>query len=249
MTFLKYNRFLIKGVPMKKSVLAFSLIAIGFASNSFAGSFDGLSITGAVDNSKNTITGGPVMVIATNTQLNQAGLVGVTDGSASKTGLKLGAQYGMDLGEMQLTFGLDYSTAKAEGYSTLTSNNVASTDPTNRFYRNIKNRTDVFVAPGINLDNISVAYIKLGYSTFSYDNVPTPPSTTSNNSGSPGKSGMHYGFGYKRKLDDKSPYFIIAEYISGKTSSGQINNVPATIYVDTKNKFTSFNIGIGYNFK
>ena len=231
---------------MKRIILVYCFL---FSSANFAASFDGWSTTGSVDNSKNTIASAPILSTSTNTQVNSSGLLSITDGSASKTGLKLGVAYGLDVEKVQVTFGLDYSTSKSNNISIKSTAGTVSTTATDQIFRDIKGRTDFYIAPGIRLDNNSVAFIKLGYSTFSYGTVANPSGGVAN-SGNLGKSGMNYGLGYKQFLDDKSPYYFLVEYMSGKTSNGVINSVfAATQKVDTHNKFTSFNVGVGYNFK
>jgi len=226
---------------MKKTLIAISGALLGLAAQ--AGSFEGWSVSGSVEQAKNELTGSPVLVTANNFNTG----ISTVSGSKSSSGLKLGVAYGAKLGPTLTTFGVDLSTAKGTVNNLVAENGVTNPDPAQGIQTSVKDRMDVYVAPGFMLDNTSMVYVKLASSNFKYSYTGESGGLT----GSPGKSGMSYGLGYKRFFDAKSPYFLVAEYNMGETKSGRISgngyeNTP--IYLNTKNKYNSFSIGVGYSF-
>ena len=241
----------IKGFEMKK-IIALTAIAAACSTSAFAGNFEGWSVTAAAESAKSTLSGGPVIITSTGAQMVSSGAqISSVDGSGTASGLKLGVAYGLPIASTLTTFGIDYSTAKAGVDNNVAANGVVVGTGKDGLTTDVKSRTDLYVAPGFLINQDSLIYAKVGYSTFSYaatDANGTDPA----HGGSAGKSGAFYGIGYKQTLDKNSPYFFTVEYIAGKTSNDKItgsgdNNTP--IYVNSNNKFSSFSIGLGYSFK
>ena len=232
-----------------KKIIALAAVAAVYSGSVLAGNFEGWSVSGSAEQAKSTLSGAPVMQ-ADGTQTMSGGYkISTLEGSDSVTGIKLGAAYGMFVGSTLTTFGADYSTSKASVVNKLAGNGVAGTDPNQMLTTDVKNRIDLYVAPGLMIDAGSLAYAKVGYSTFGYSVTHGDPSKTV--SGQPGKNGLSYGIGYKQVFNQNSPYFFTAEYMTGKTGNADIKGESSgnTLSIATNNKFSSLSLGIGYSFK
>ena len=150
----------------------------------------------------------------------------------------LGVAYGLSTGPLLTTVGIDYISGKS------TTVNPVTPAGNGEIRYDIGSRVDIYVAPGFMLTNESLAYVKLGYSSFSGTSLAAGQGAV----GGPGKSGMLWGLGYKQKFGQGSPFHFFADYTAGTTGSGRTSSVPAEVYVDTKVKFSTLSVGVGYSF-
>ncbi len=217
---------------MKKLLLS-SLVLVSASAFAQSKNFEGFSASVAIAGGSRTVTGGPILL----TNNNSAGAT-MLDGSKSATGLALGVAYGLTTGPLLTTVGVDYVSGKSTVVNPATPAAVGSTS------FDVGQRMDVYVAPGFMLTNEALAYVKLGYASFSGTAISAGQGAV----GGPGKSGVLWGLGFKQKFGQGSPFHFFADYTAGTTGSGRSSSVPALLYVDNKVKFSTLSIGVGYSF-
>lgn len=217
---------------MKKLLLS-SLVLVSASAFAQSKNFEGFSASAAIAGGSKTVTDGSII----RTNGSSTGVT-VVESSKSATGLALGVAYGLTTGPLLTTVGVDYVSGKSTVVNTTTpaGNGTLSYD--------VGQRMDIYVAPGFMLTNEALAYVKLGYASFS----GTAVSAGQDAADGPGKSGMLWGLGFKQKFGQGSPFHFFADYTAGTTSSGRTSTVPAAKYLDNKVKFSTLSIGVGYSF-
>lgn len=100
----------------------------------------------------------------------------------------------------------------------------------------MKQKMSIYVAPGLLINESTLAYVKLGYTNIdSQDETATVYGT----------SAYSYGVGGKFALDNKSFAYVEANYLAGKKS----NFVSATSGSTFTIKPTGYELVVGYGFK
>jgi hypothetical protein len=232
-TFILINPSNIKLKPSMKKLLLSSLILASASAFAQSKNFEGFSASLGVATGSRTVTGAPVYTIN-----NTLADVVLGENSKNSTDAVLGVAYGLSTGPLLTTVGIDYISGKS------TTVNPLTPAGNGEIRYDIGSRVDIYVAPGFMLTNESLAYVKLGYSSFSGTSLAAGQGAV----GGPGKSGMLWGLGYKQKFGQGSPFHFFADYTAGTTGSGRTSSVPAEVYVDTKVKFSTLSVGVGYSF-
>jgi hypothetical protein len=113
----------------------------------------------------------------------------------------------------------------------------------------VKDRWDLYVAPGYKFNADSVAYVKWGYSQHSIQKLSDGSTGTSIGPG-PSHSGTLYGIGFKHKLDTLQPYYYAIEYDIDSTGKGTISAPikPTNGYTSKVNSST-LSLKLGYLFE
>lgn len=221
----------------KKTLIALALT--GASAASFAASFEGWQASAGIDSTHMKLKGGEYFDFSSGSDQGYA----ASDGTHNKTGVNLGLAYGLKVNSYVTTLGADY----AYGNNTISNVNIASPGTGGPIAITAKNRWNLYVAPGYLFNDDSLAYVKLGYTHISTDNL-IDTSTGTTLSGGPGQHGMSYGIGFKQRLEHNSPFFYTVDYTTGATHSNPITNAGTTVGYDAKLKFSSVSVGLGYSF-
>lgn len=218
---------------MKKiiSFATYAIIVSATTATVAAAEFEGFSAGVSINSTKNKTTEG----FWYNDIANEA----QTSGSARKTKAKISAGFGIAIsGPYIATAGFDYLPEKSTVESTYT------TDPAGKLLVPIRSRMDFYIAPGIKLDSDKLLYVKAGLSALHYNTVTDETFAAQN--GTPGKTGLFVGIGYKQYLQSKSPFHFSFDYTYGNSKNGKIDD--GTKYFNTKVTYSSFSTGLGYSF-
>jgi hypothetical protein len=216
------------------------ILAISTASAaSFAAGFDGWQVTAGIDNTNAKLTGGEYSNLSSGVDQGY----GASDGASSKTGVKMGIGYGMSSGSFITTLGADYTT----GSNAISNSAITPTSGIGPNGINVGRRIDLYVAPGYKINPDTVAYAKVGYTNVSTNGL-NDTSTGAAIGNGPGSSGVIYGVGFKQRFDHNSPYFYAVDYTVGSTNSGQITDPTGAAGYDSKLKFSSLSLSLGYSF-
>jgi hypothetical protein len=112
----------------------------------------------------------------------------------------------------------------------------------------VKDRWDLYVAPGYKFNADSVAYVKWGYSQHSIQKLSDGSTGTSIGPG-PSHSGTLYGIGFKHKLDPLQPYYYAIEYDIDSTGKGTISDpIKPTNWYTSKVNSSTLSLKLGYHF-
>jgi hypothetical protein len=200
--------------------------------------FSGWQATAGVDFGSNRLKGGEYSTLSTGADAGYA----ASDGKHSSTGLRLGLGYGFDLGNFLTTVGVDYSNSNNH-----INNSVITGTSMGPNGIHIKDRFDLYVAPGYKINPESLAYVKLAYSQVSKDGLIDTSSGASIGTG-PKSSGISYGIGFKQKFGPQSPYFYAVDYSFGGLGKGTILSPSGNDGYNSKLNFSSLSINIGKTF-
>jgi len=198
-----------------------------------ASKFEGFSAEFASGYQQTKMGNGPVYA-------NVTGAVTATSvgsGSSNNVPAVVGINFGIKVSSQFIVgLGATYDMTTASVNGTCSGGGCTSVVTTK-----IKNRYNLFIAPGVQTSESGLAYVKLGYSGVS--------ASSSVSDGSVVTSGLKttaisYGAGYKQFFNNNLYGFAEIDY----AGHGSGNQTGTTVFYSSDIKTTSYLVGIGYKF-